>query len=94
VSSGHSGELSATTNVDVGPPGTKDLFAFAADFHLTSKSQSVDRKSFPNGFTVAFRVVKLGKKGFFWWRDWDVTRAVGDADEESDLDDSDYFALL
>jgi hypothetical protein len=93
-SEGRAGGLSATTNFDVGPAGTPSLFSFGADFHLHQKNQAISNQSFPNGFTVAFRIAKLGKRGWFWWRHWIVAdKAVG-ADQEDELTDDDYFAQL
>jgi hypothetical protein len=96
TSEGNSAELAATTNADVGGAGKPTLATFGLDFHLANKSQEVAEHSFPNGFTVAFRAVKLGKRGWFWWREIvaEGIVAVTEDDEEALLERDDYFAPL
>ena len=45
---------------------------------------------------LAFRVVTLGTKGWFWWRHLTVQgiRSAGPADIEAFLDPEDYFAPI
>jgi hypothetical protein len=96
TSDGNSGELAATTNVDVGGAGKPTLASFAADFDVAHKSQAVSENAYPNGFTVAFRVLKLGKRGWFWWRHITIEGItdVTEVDEESLLTPDDYWALM
>ena len=95
TSEGNTGDLSATTSFDAAPGGVP-LLAFAADFQLHHKSESVSHDSFPDGFTIAFRVIKLGKRGWFWWRHFVVEGVAPVSDEQAEmlLTPDDYFALL
>lgn len=96
-----SGELTAKTNFDVTPSGGPALVSFAADFRLQQASSAVSSQSFPDGFPIAFRVLQLGKRGWFWWRRLVVlglapAAAPGSSadvtDAEESLDEEDYWA--
>jgi hypothetical protein len=96
TSEGSSGELAATTNFDVGGAGKPTLASFGADFHLKQQSASVAHNSFPSGFSIAFRLIKLGRRGWFWWKHITIEgiRPIGPDDEEMLLGPDDYFAPL
>jgi hypothetical protein len=95
-SEGQSAELAATTNADVGPAGTPSLASFAADLNVHEDSREVSQETYPNGFTIAFRVVKLGTRGWWWWKHIVVegVAPVDDDDMEAMLTKQDYFAPL
>jgi hypothetical protein len=94
TSAGGSGELEATTSFDVGPTGTPKLLNFAADLDVKRQSAAMDHATYPNGFITAFRVVKLGRRGWWFWRRFTVSgvRAGGLDDPEALLEERDYFA--
>jgi len=59
-------------------------------------------REFTGGSVVGYRALRLGKKGWFWWRRWDVAGFIADGDDpaeeflrpqEGDQPDT-YFALL
>ena len=72
TSEGSSADLKATTNADIGVTGTPPIASFAADFGLKESSGAINHEQFENGFTVAFRVLKLGERGWWWWKHIEV----------------------
>jgi hypothetical protein len=95
VAEADNAELTAKVSADIGPTGIQSLASVAGSLNLQDQSHSVAVNAFPKGFTVAFRVLKLGTHGFWWWKRIVVkAAAVTEMDEESQLADSDYFAVL
>jgi hypothetical protein len=96
TSEGGSGELTATTNFDVGPTGAPKLLHFAADFSVKHSNAAMAHSTFPDGFTSAFRVVTLGERGWWFWKRITLTGVVagGLDDPEAWLQRDDYFALF
>lgn len=93
-SRGGSGEMTATTNFDVGGTGAPKLLNFAADFNVKSSTAAMDHATFPNGFIPSFRVVTLGERGWWFWRHVVLVGVAGPGldDPELTLDRDDYFA--
>jgi hypothetical protein len=98
TSQGHNAEFAATTNVDIAGGGLQSLASFAANLNVHQNSRDVTTETYPDGFTVAFRVLKLGTRGYWWWKKIAIVDRErvdrGELDEESVLEDDDYFALL
>jgi hypothetical protein len=95
TSQGRQAEFAATTNADISVAGLQSLASFAADLNVHQSSEGVTTEQYPKGFTVAFRVLKLGTRGYWWWKKVEVVdRDIGPIDEEAGLEDDDYFALL
>jgi hypothetical protein len=96
TSHGQNASFTATTGADVGPAGAPSLASFAVDLNVHEESHEAANESYPNGFTIAFRVLKLGTRGWFWWKHIVVEGIVEvtDEDQETLLDDDDYFVLL
>lgn len=100
TSQGQNAEFAATTSLDVSAAGLKSLASLAGDLNIYKNSHGVTTEMYPTGFTIAFRVLKLGTRGWWWWKrftvlDQDLAWKRGEGlDEEAWLGDEDYFALL
>jgi hypothetical protein len=94
TSEGQNAEFKATASA--GQAGAPSLASFAADLSVHEDSHAVTSETYPNGFTVAFRVLKLGKRGWWWWKHITVegVAPASEDEEEALLNDDDYFALL
>jgi hypothetical protein len=91
TSEGNNATLVATTNANLGVAGSPSLAAFGVDLSVTSGSHATSQETYPQGFSVAFRVLKLGARGWWWWKQFKV-RGIGPIDEEMFLTRDDYFA--
>lgn len=96
TSQGHNASFLATTNAEVGLAGGPSLASFAIDLNIHEGSHGATDETYPNGFTVAFRVLKLGTRGYWWWKRVVIEEVdqLRKEDEEELLSDEDYFALL
>lgn len=92
-----SGSLKATTNADVGPAGLS-LTSFAVDISVKSKSGKALSLALPEPFTTAYRVLKIGTRGIWWWKKISIQGADRMSPEQVDdvtealLEVDDYFA--
>jgi hypothetical protein len=102
VSAGRSGELKATASGAInGPTAAGTIASLAGHLDIKSQTGGTSKQDFPSGMVLGFRVVTLGRKGWFWWRHVvaEAVDPVGDASlavvHEDDLDeDDDYFVEL
>ena len=98
TSHGQHAEFAATTSLDVSVAGVQGLASIAGGLNVHQNSHDVTTEMYPQGFTIAFRVLKLGTRGWWWWKKLTVVdrELLGDedVDEEAALGDLDYFALL
>jgi hypothetical protein len=69
VSEGVKGTMQATTTFDAGVGKVPALASFAAGFHAVTQQASYTSETHPDGFCVAFRVITLGKRGWFFGRE-------------------------
>lgn len=97
----------ATVSADIAPGGGPDLASASADFAVGNASAATDYKRFGSGSVLAARVLQLGYRGFFWWREVAVFGGVEDIDPAQveaevmtggqsdgwDADDDQYFLL-
>lgn len=101
ASEGGNAEFSATTSANIGAPGVpQTLASFAADLAVQSASSTVAHNSYPGGFVIASRIVKVGQKGFLWWKELRI-EGVTPVDEEQAIaveeelaTPDDYFAVF
>ena len=98
ASEGGTGELKATVSGKVNAiPGAQGAVASLAgrlDFH--SKTGSTFMQNFPQEFVLAYRIVTLGKSGWFFWRHFVVhgVLPVSGSTAEDFLGPEDYFVLF
>jgi hypothetical protein len=95
ASEGGAGGLKATVGGKVNMvPGTQGSVAsLAGRLNFHSKSGSTFMQKFPNEFIMAYRVVTLGSKGWWFWRrpTVDGILPVGASTPEDFFDPDDYF---
>lgn len=67
-SHGHAGTVTATTKADLGVTGLPALASFAVDGQFQAAKSALTYETYPHGFCVAFRSIRLGQRGWFFWR--------------------------
>lgn len=93
TSSDKSGELKATVSGDVkvitGAQGTVASLAG----HLDVKRQvgGTSKQEYPNGMVLAYRIVTLSTRGWWYWRHFTVRGTVDDSYLDAVLKPDDYF---
>lgn len=95
VSGDKAGELRATASGDaqIGAGITGAVASFSGHLDIKKQSGGTSKQDFPNGMILAYRVVTLGTKGWWYWRHLNV-RAINPLDAnylEATLQEDDYF---
>jgi len=98
VSEGRSGVLKATVKgdvtVDAGAVGT--VASLAGRLDVKKQTGGTSKQEYPSGMVLAYRVVTLGKSGWFYWRHITVRSVRGTSAPDLDyfdkiLQPDDYF---
>ena len=95
ASSNNSGEFKAVArgDVQVGTGGQGTVVSFAGHLDVKKQSGGISKQDFPEGIILAYRVVTLGMKGWWYWRHLNV-RAINAPNPnyiEDILRPEDYF---
>lgn len=98
---GGNASIRASASADLAPGTVPPVASLAAKLSLVKSSAGAQFQTFDDRSVLAARVLYLGRRGFFWWRDFVAYGAVEvdlDQVEETVLDpvesDHGYFALL
>ncbi len=105
TSKGKNASIEVSGSADVAPGGAPSIASLHAGLRVERASGGADYQSFADGSVLAARLLYLGRRGFFWWRDFVAFGAVASHDArvqveetliepvEGDGDDQ-YVALL
>lgn len=98
ASEGGTSELKATVSgkVNVNPAAGGAVASLAGRLNFRSKKGSTFLQNFPDEFVLAYRIVTLGERGWWFWRQPAVHGILpldGSA-AEAFLDQTDYFVLF
>jgi hypothetical protein len=100
---GRNASIEASASADVGPGAVPPIGSLAGKLSLVKSSAGAQFQSFADGSVLAARLLYLGRRGWFWSRDFEAYGALDvDPDQieetvlkviEGDGDDE-YFALI
>lgn len=100
---GNNASIKASASADIAPGTLPPIGSLAGKLSLVNSSAGAQFQSFADGSVLAARVLYLGQRGWFWWRDFEAFGALEiDPDQieetvikpvEGDSDDE-YFALV
>jgi hypothetical protein len=103
TSQGNNASLVVTASVDVQSGIVPPVSSLAGKLSLLNSSAGAQFQSFANGTVLAARVLYLGWRGWFWWRDFEAYGALDvdrDQIEEALIrpsegeNDDEYFGLV
>lgn len=76
ASEGRGGELRVSASVDLKPAQIR-LASFANSFSVESRSGAALYGLLPDPFVFSYRVLVVGKKGFWWWKKFVIHTSDG-----------------
>lgn len=96
ASNGGGGEFKAFVNAELGESGALGSVASCAGrLNVHRQSGSLTKQEYPNRVVIAYRVLTLGTRGWWWWREIAVRSApdgpLSAHAESVALSDVDYF---
>lgn len=103
IAQGQNASLDAEASASVAPGGLPPIGSLSGNISVAQASAGATLKSFPDGSVIAARVLYLGTRGWFWWREFEVFGAVEASPEEAEEivmkpeegdGDDQYFALV
>jgi len=98
VSSGKSGELKAALSGDVKVSSVAQGAVASLAGHLDIKRQTggTSKQEYPTGMVLAYRIITLGTRGWWFWRHLTVRGITGVDDSliETALEPDDYFIMF